>query len=77
MVLKELVTKSPGALNHGWVLYWLNRILAANADAQQWGGEPDPHANSNGDSTHGDAHSHTHCRARKRDAVGHKDQRTE
>lgn len=35
MVLKELVTKSPGALNHGWVLYWLNRILAANANARE------------------------------------------
>jgi len=35
MVLKDLVTKSPGALNHGWVLYWLNRILAANADARE------------------------------------------
>jgi len=36
--LKALITKSPGALNHGWVLYWLNRIHAANADAR---GQPD------------------------------------
>jgi tetratricopeptide (TPR) repeat protein len=35
LVLKELVTKSPGAMNHGWVLHWLNRILAANADARE------------------------------------------
>lgn len=37
-VLKELVTKSPGTVRHGWVLYWLNTVQAANAVAR---GQPE------------------------------------
>ena len=32
--LKELVTYSPGFLNHGWVSHWLNLTKAANAHAR-------------------------------------------
>ncbi len=35
--MRELVRRSPGYLNHGWVTYWLNVLQAGNAEAR---GEP-------------------------------------
>ncbi len=39
--LKELVTYSPGFLNHGWVSYWLNLTKAGNANARGEFGQRD------------------------------------